>query len=239
MIKTNRSYEHELLDLGPAYYSQEEYDHCLVQLARIGRYLGGNSATLDTLNKFPGITSIIDIGCGGGQFAIQLGQEFPDAAIMGIDISSQAIEFSKTRLSETNVKNVQFKHSTDLRTIGSNSFDIVTSTLVCHHLNDEQLIDFLKQSYRISKQAVVINDLHRHWLAYYGFALIATLFFPNRLIYHDGLLSIKRAFSKQEWMDYLKAADIPWEKCSLTWHWAFRWILRIDSSSKSGSSKGS
>lgn len=232
-MKTGRSYELEILDLGPSHYSQSEYNDCLVQLARIGKFLGGNKATLQALYNLPTIETILDVGCGGGQFAIKVAREFPGIVIKGIDLSSQAIEFANARLQEKNLANVQFEVSSSLTSFASNTFDVVTSTLVCHHLNDDQLIDFLKQSYLIAKQAVIINDLHRHWLAYLGFGLIAALFFPNRLIYHDGLLSIKRAFKKHEWIEYLKAAEIPLEKCCLTWHWAFRWIVRIDASSKS------
>ena len=97
---------------------------------------------------------------------------------MGIDISSQAIEFAEKRLKETHLKNMIFDVSSSSSiTFPAKSFDIVTSTLVCHHLKDDQLIDFLKRSYQIAKKSVIINDLHRHWLAYSGFALIARPFF--------------------------------------------------------------
>lgn len=98
-------------------------------------------------------------------------------------------------------------------------------------MNDDQLIEFLKKSYLVAKK-FIINDLHRHWLASLGFALVAKPFFDNRLIFHDGLLSIKRAFKRQDWIHYLKAAGIPLEQCSITWHWAFRWVLCINTSHK-------
>ena|ERR1700722_19706173 len=231
MTNSKRSDEQELLDLGPASYTQEEYEECLNQLGRIGRFLGGDRATLPLFYKLPKPRTILDVGCGGGQFAIQLAEQFPQAQVMGIDISSQAIEFAKKRLKETFVKNVKFDLSSSSQLpFLPNSFDVVTSTLVCHHLKDDQLIDFLKHSYQIAKRSVIINDLHRHWLAYSGFALIARIFFRNRLICHDGLLSIKRAFKREEWMEYLRAAEIPLERCSITWHWAFRWVLYIDKS---------
>ncbi|MDP1880839.1 MAG: hypothetical protein Q8K60_07855, partial [Parachlamydiaceae bacterium] len=53
-------------------------------------------------------------------------------------------------------------------------------------------------------------------------------FFPNRLIYHDGLLSIKKAFKKKDWLNYLEAANIPLNQCKINWHWPFRWLLTID-----------
>ncbi len=234
MIKIKkRSCEPELLDLGPSYYTKEEYDDCLYQLDRIGRYLGGNKATLATIRKLPKPNSILDVGCGGGQFTIELAKQFPMAQVVGIDISNDAIEFARKKLQNANVRNVLFEvPSSNHLSYELNSFDFVTSALVCHHLNDDQLIEFLKKSYQIATKAVIINDLHRHWLAYLSFAVIAKPVFRNGLIFHDGLLSIKRAFKKQEWINYLKAADIPLEYCSITWHWAFRWMLCIDTSHK-------
>lgn len=234
MIKSNkRSYEPELLDLGPSHYTQEEYKECLNQLDRIGRYLGGNQATLKTFCQLPEPRSILDVGCGGGHFTIELAKRFSKAQITGIDISHEAIAFARKKQQDAKVENVRFEvpSSAEL-SYPPNSYDIVTSTLVCHHLKDDQLIEFLKKSYQTATKTVIINDLHRHWLAYLSFALIAKPMFRNRLIFHDGLLSIKRAFKKEDWIEYLKAAEIPLEHCSITWHWAFRWVLRIDTSHK-------
>ncbi|MBA3956819.1 MAG: methyltransferase domain-containing protein [Parachlamydiaceae bacterium] len=233
MIKRKRSYETELLDLGPSFYTNEEYEECLNQLDRIGRYLGGNKATLKTLHNLPKPHSILDVGCGGGHFTIELAKQFPDAQVVGIDISQEAITFARKKLQHANVGNVLFEvPPSNQLSYSPNSFDIVTSSLVCHHMDDDQLINFLKNSYQVAAKTIIINDLHRHWLAYLSFALIAKPVFCNRLIFHDGLLSIKRAFKKQDWIHYLKAAEIPLEYCTITWHWAFRWVLRIDTSHK-------
>lgn len=228
MMNNSRSYEQELIDLGPSHYTQEEYEDCLHQLARIGRFLGGDRASLKTFRQVKQPETILDVGSGGGQFAIEIGKQFPQAQVVGIDISSDALAFAHQRLQESSLKNVRFQLA-DSPTLSfpANSFDVVTSTLVCHHLNDQELIQFLRDSYHIAKKAIIINDLHRHWLAYASFYLIAKSFFRNRLIFHDGLLSIRRSFSREDWIHYLKAAEIPLEHCSITWHWAFRWIVHI------------
>jgi 2-polyprenyl-3-methyl-5-hydroxy-6-metoxy-1,4-benzoquinol methylase len=228
-----RSYEPELLDLGPSYYTTEEYEECLHQLDRIGRYLGGNQASLKNLHQLPKLQSILDVGCGGGSFTMELAKQFSEAQILGIDISNEAISLARKKQQKANLANLRFEvPSSDQLSYAPNSFDLVTSTLMCHHLNDDQLIEFLKKSYQIAAEGVIINDLHRHWLAYLSFALIAKPIFSNRLIFHDGLLSIKRAFKRQDWIHYLKAAEIPLEHCSITWYWAFRWVVRIDTSHK-------
>jgi len=233
MKKSTRSYQAELIDLGPDFYTPQEYQECLHQLARIGRFLGGDRASKNAFSKLKDLKSILDVGCGGGQFTLKLAKQFPHAQVLGIDISSEAIEFANQRLAETPLKNVSFIVPNSIHlNYPNNNFDVITTTLVCHHMNDENLVEFLKKSYQIAKKRIIINDLHRHWLAYRGFALMAKPLFPNRLISQDGLLSIQRGFKKKEWQNYLTLAGIPLEKCSITWHWAFRWIVTIDSSKK-------
>ncbi|HRD56139.1 MAG TPA: methyltransferase domain-containing protein [Parachlamydiaceae bacterium] len=232
MKKIKRSYELELIDLGSSHYTQEEYEDCLHQLSRIGHFLGGNRATFKALDRHLKIESILDLGCGGGQFALELGKRYPKIKVVGVDIASDAIEYANKQLKKTALKNVSFNQMSSSSSCLSNAFDVVTTTLVCHHLNDEELIDFLKNAYQTAKKAVIINDLHRHWLAFSSFALISKIFFRNRLIHHDGLLSIKRAFTKQDWIHYLKAACIPLEHCRISWYFAFRWVVHIDASKK-------
>ncbi|KAF3362721.1 Uncharacterized protein PHSC3_000708 [Chlamydiales bacterium STE3] len=228
-----RSYEKELIDLGPSHYSKEEYEECLTQLARIGRFLGGDRATLQSFKNLRNPQSILDVGCGGGHFTAELARRYPNASLLGIDLSAEAIAYAQKQHGNAKLNNLQFVATTSPQlTYETNQFDVVTTTLVCHHMTDQQLITFLKEAYRVAKHSVIINDLHRHWLAYFSFACIAKPFFPNRLIFQDGLLSIKRGFKKKEWVDYLHAAEIPLKHCHLTWHWAFRWILKIDTSYK-------
>jgi len=226
---SKRSHKRELLDLGPPHYTADEYRDCLYHLDKIGRFLGGNRATFKALNKLKHTPeSILDVGCGGGLFTLSLAERYLEAKIVGIDISEEAIEIAGENLKKaTNVSaDVQFL-KIYLHEIPE-QFDVVTATLVTHHLSDQDLISFLRQACQTAKQAVILNDLHRHFLASLSFNLITPVLFPNRLIKHDGSLSIKRAFTRQDWWRYLAAAGINKKACKITWHWAFRWIVTID-----------
>lgn len=228
---SQRSHQPEWLDLGSAYYTASEYSDCLYQLDRVGRFLGGDRATFKAFERLKSSpSSILDVGCGGGLFTQRLAQRYPQTEVVGIDISQEAIAFAQKHTSSE--PNIQFivPLSPQLD-YPPNRFDVVTSTLVCHHLSDQELIAFLKQACRTAKQAVILNDLHRHPLATAGFATLVPLFFRNRLIWHDGLLSIQRAFKYKEWVNYLNAAGIHQDYYTITWHWAFRWIVTIDTSS--------
>jgi 2-polyprenyl-3-methyl-5-hydroxy-6-metoxy-1,4-benzoquinol methylase len=226
---SKRSQTPEWIDLDPPCYTQEEYVDCLIQLERIGRFLGGDRATFWAFNQLKSPpASILDVGCGGGQLAIKLAKRYPAASVKGIDLSAEAIAYAHLQLKKESGLSVEFcvPSTAELNELPK-SFDVVTSTLVCHHLSDEQIIEFIKKSVKVAKEAVIINDLHRHLFASYSFFALAPICFPNRLIFHDGLLSIKRAFIRNEWIDYMQASGIPQHAWSLSWHPFFRWILII------------
>jgi len=159
---------------------------------------------------------------------------FPEATVLGIDISQAAIDHAKKHLPEDFKKKVAF-HIQDDKTLAypDNSFDVVTTMLVCHHMTEGELLFFLRESYRVSSQVVIINDLHRHILAYISFSLIAPFVFPNRLIWHDGRLSVRRSFRKRDWLLLLEKAGFQKHQYTLKWNRAFRWTLTVFGNVKS------
>ncbi len=222
MLLTKRSSDLELIDLGPKHYTSQEYLHCLEQLDKVGKHLGGDKATLQAMQKLSFCPdSILDVGCGGGGFTKTLGMLYKQSSITGIEISNDAAQYA---IEHNTSSNVNFKLC-NLKEIPSKSYDVVISTLVCHHLTDEDLIPFLKECLRVAKRKVILNDLHRHPIAWLSFFLIAPILFKNRLITSDGCLSVKRAFKRKDWNLYLQELQIPG---NLSWHWPFRWILTLD-----------
>lgn len=223
-----RSQEKELLDLGPAFYSHDEYSQCLKKLFQVNQLLGFFQSTIKILGSFSKESTVLDVGCGGGLFLLNLSKYFPNMQMLGIDISAAAITDAQQSLHRWQQKNphpqvsFQFQQQAQLD-FPENSFDIILATLVCHHLNDEELIDFLKQAYFAAEKAVIINDLHRHPVAHWLYALVSPLLFRNRLITHDGLISIRRGFTRAEWRLLLEQAGI--QRYQLKWCFPFRWRL--------------
>lgn len=222
MLWPQRSEELELIDLGHPYYTQDEYDACLGKLDKVGDYLGGDRASFKTLEKLSfSPSSILDVGCGGGGFTQKLGQRYPHCSVEGIDISPAAIQYANNH---NQLENVTFKRCY-LQDIPSKSYDLVIATLVCHHLKDHDLVPFLKDCLRVAKRTVIINDLHRHPVAWFLFLISAPVLFRNRLITHDGCLSVKRAFIRDDWMRYFDQLQV---KGDLSWHFPFRWLVTLN-----------
>jgi hypothetical protein len=93
-----------------------------------------------------------------------------------------------------------------------------------HHFKEEELTSFLKQSLKQTNIGIVVNDLHRHRLAYHLFLLLS-IFIKNKMIIEDGLTSVLRGFKRKELELLSKKIDV---KPQISWKWAFRflWIIK-------------
>ena len=205
----------------------------LQELEAVNQWLGGKTTLISALNKVcrphslllkAKTITIADLGCGGGDLlravhawakAKQLNVE-----LIGIDANPfmvrYAVEKSRTfstiRFKTANVLSDAFK---------TMRFDIVCLNTFCHHLSDADLIKLLKQLETQTSTAIIVNDLHRHWIAYLSIKLISRLLNFSYLAKHDGPLSVLRAFRKRELIDLIKQADFDCYR--IRWRWAFRW----------------
>jgi hypothetical protein len=82
-----------------------------------------------------------------------------------------------------------------------------------------------RQLHRQAGIAVIINDLHRHWLAYHSIKLLTRFFSDSYLVKNDAPLSVWRAFQRNELKRLVEEAGI--DRYSLRWMWAFRWQLLL------------
>jgi SAM-dependent methyltransferase len=86
--------------------------------------------------------------------------------------------------------------------------DLVISSLFTHHLSDAEIVRFLQWMDRVTARGWFINDLHRERMPYYLFGALAGLMRWHRFIRHDGLISIRRSFAPQDWLDYSAEAGL-------------------------------
>jgi hypothetical protein len=106
-----------------------------------------------------------------------------------------------------------------------NQPDIVVAGLFCHHLTDAQLLIFFENIAKNVKIAGIINDLHRHPIAYYGIKYLTQWFSKSRFTKNDAPLSVLRGFSRTNLGDLLQKAGV--KNYELRWKWAFRFLLVI------------
>lgn len=230
---SNRSSETEIMD--DFTMKGVLFRDTLDKLEIINRLLGGNKVTIKGLkellkNKSKNkIITIVDLGCGHGDILRDIAKfgrkNNYTFRLIGIDANIAAIDYAKElscEYSELSFKAIDI-FSDDFK---KQSYDIVLCTLFLHHFKNNELISFLKMTIERATIGVVVNDLHRHKLAYYLFKLIG-FFVKNKMIREDGLTSILRAFKKKDLENISKQIKVYF---SIQWKWAFRylWILKKD-----------
>lgn len=227
-----RSNEAEIMDdLG---YSGEMMDRTLHELEIINKWLGGNGVTLGGLKKLlmthdPKETiNIADLGCGRGDMLRLISswakKEKRVVRLFGIDANPYIIGAARTNLRDhpniellaMNVFSAEFQKL---------KFDIVIGTLFYHHFTDEQMLMFFRQLKDQVRIGYIMNDIHRHSLAYYSIRLLTRYFSRSSMVKFDAPLSVLRAFKKQELVEILNKAGI--EIFTIQWKWAFRWQVLV------------
>jgi ubiquinone/menaquinone biosynthesis C-methylase UbiE len=199
-----RSYELEHLDIGD--YTPAEYEGCIVELQRVNRWLGDESALRDSLLKEierAGLQSfsVLDVGAGSGELlrvAAKWARETDRrASFVGLELNERSataiLEESREFPEIGSVRSDAFRLPFTDR-----EFDYAICSLFTHHFRDERVVDLLREMSRVAGRGIFVIDLHRDPVAYYFYTTVGRLFLRNRLIREDGALSILRSFKPDE-----------------------------------------
>lgn len=202
-----------------------EIDPLLGGLEMVNKYLGGYQVVFSALKEVSVQNSfhISDWGCGSGDVLRAIAQKWKNLNLnfIGIDATPAAVNFANRKNTEPNISfilaDVLSKEISELK------FDIVLSTLFTHHFADDEWILLVRKMMACSRHAVIIDDLHRHWLPYYAIKLITKLLTNSCLAQNDGPLSVLKGFKRKELKFLLQKAGI--KNYTIMWMWAFRWQI--------------
>lgn len=222
---TKRSYQKELMDRDDIPFA--DMAQTLKELNTINTRLGGHAITIKGLLPFIKnieTITVCEIGCGGGDnlFAIYkyCNQHKIPVSFIGIDMNTECIAFAKQQYAQLDCQWICSDYSLVQM---QKQPDVIFSSLFCHHFTDEHLIDMLKWLQSNTRKGFFINDLQRHWLAYYLIKYITKFFSKSYLVKNDACLSVSRGFKKKEWQQLLKKAGIM--NYTISWRWAFRYLV--------------
>jgi ubiquinone/menaquinone biosynthesis C-methylase UbiE len=209
-----RSYELEDIDTGN--YTPEEYEGCISELQVVNRWMGDAHALKQTLLKDAEQQnvrefSVLDVGAGSGEllrvaasWARETGRRFKGVGLELNERSAQAIlEESKTFPEISSVRADALRLP-----FGDAEFDYVMCSLFTHHFRDEQVVDILREMHRVAQRRIFVIDLHRDPVPYFFYTTLGKLVLKNRLIRHDGALSILRSFKPRELLSLAQAAGL-------------------------------
>jgi len=204
--------------------SYEDFRACLHSLEQVNRWLVGYRPTLAWLDRFPRASHeplhILDVGSGGGDLLRQIADRARRRGIAvqltGIDLNPYAAraaaEATREELGITWVTGDALEYRPE------KPVDIVVSSLMAHHLEDEEIITQLRWMEATARVGWFINDLERSEWACGAFEWVARLVRWHRFVRHDGPVSFRRAFRGEDWVRLLALADVPREAVTLE-HW--------------------
>ena len=214
----HRATDAELMDaddLAPATYAA-----LIADLARVNTITLARPPTLRWLAQATRGTagfSLVDVGFGHGDMLRAIaGWAGKRAQLTGIDLNPRSAPVAAAASAGLGITYL----TGDAAALAGQP-DYIVSSLVAHHMTDDELVGFIAWMEATAVRGWFINDLHRNRIAWAGFRLLATLLRWHPIVRHDGALSVRRAFVRADWVRLLAAAGVP--EARVRWHLPFRW----------------
>jgi ubiquinone/menaquinone biosynthesis C-methylase UbiE len=192
----------------------------LQDMSRINRWFGGVATTRSMIERLASSTgkrsfTLLEVAAGFGEVPRLAGQQL---ARKGITINVTHLDRDQSHL----LPGTRAVAADALALpFSDNAFDLIGCSLFAHHLEPDELAQFAAEAVRVSRCAVLINDLIRHPLhvamVYAGFPLLRSYVSRN-----DGVASVKRAYVPDEMSQILASGVGSAGKIEISQHFLFR-----------------
>ena len=201
----------ELLDQGAG--SLADVRDNLREIWRMNRFFGG--ITTLTRYLYPLLRNqaepvrVVDLGTGSGEMGLLLTrwaeQNQRQVAVTGLDFSARNLSVA-TPQAQSVIHLIQADACA--LPFAEQQVDYFISSLFLHHLSPDQIVALLRDAYQRARCGIVMTDVIRGDLPLAAFRLIQPLFARNYLTRHDGVISIKRAYTPDELRSLSQEAGI-------------------------------
>lgn len=209
--------------------SPDDMRACLADLARANTLVLGRRPTLAWLARatrgWPRGTkfTLVDVGAGEGDMLRAIARWAKRrgfaARLTGYDLNARCA--AAARAATDPALGIEYVAGDAMTAPGRPDF--IISALVAHHMADDEIARFIGWMDATATRGWLINDLHRHALAFHGFRLLANVARWHRFVRHDGPLSVARGFVRADWTRLLAAARV--EGAEVAWRFPFRWTV--------------
>jgi hypothetical protein len=189
----------ELLDSGEA--THDEIQGSLADLRFINSAFGGFGTSKFLLARVFGKTklgrlAVLEVAAGNGDGSASMQRHF-GAKLRCTLLDRKAAHLNGSRQAFPSVVadalSMPFQDSV---------FDIVTCSLFAHHLEPDELHRFADEALRISRIALLINDIRRS-AVHLGLVYLGMPLYRSRITRHDSVASVKRAYTSEEMKNIL------------------------------------
>jgi ubiquinone/menaquinone biosynthesis C-methylase UbiE len=155
--------------------------------------------------------SILDVGAGSGEL-LRVAADW--ARQTNRQMTAVGLELNERSAESINEESRRFDEISSVRgnalelPFADNSFDYVICSLFTHHFVEEQVVTILREMSRVARRRIFVIDLNRHPIAYLLYTTLGKLVLHNRLLRHDGALSILRSFKAVELLELGQRAGL-------------------------------
>jgi ubiquinone/menaquinone biosynthesis C-methylase UbiE len=206
----------ELLDSDSG--TPEEIASSLADLRWINRTFGGRATTLAMVEQVAKATganqlSLLEVAAGSGDSPRYASREL---AMRGFDLKITLLD---RRASHVGNGGRSVAGDALALPFQDGSFDLASSGLFAHHLSPDDVVQFVNESLRVSRKAVLINDLIRHPL-HLAMVYAGSPLYRSRLTRHDAPASVRQAYTVSEMREMLRATTA--SRVEISRHYLFR-----------------
>ncbi len=191
----------------------------LRDLNHVNDWFGGTRATTHLLRRVAdksGATelSLLEIGAGLGHVPLSAKERLAQG---GLTFRVTLLDRLWTHLPRNGVPAV----SGDAMQLPfrDGAFDVVSCSLLAHHFAPDVLPDLCGEALRVARRAVLVNDLIRSRL-HLVLAHVVLPIFRNHITRHDGIASVRAAYTVAEMKSLLRQA--PARDIEFSRHFLFR-----------------
>ena len=206
-----------------------ELERALRELGWINRLLGGWRTTRNALEEVvpaQGGWSMLDVGTGGGDIPLAAAhwsrRRGQPLQVVALDFNAHVCRWAARETA--GVDEVQVCQA-DIAALpfAPDSFDVVHCGMFLHHFPQERAAEIVGHLYRLCRRGVIINDLHRHPVAYYFTRHILCRWARSPMVQHDAPLSVLRGFTRRDLAELQDLVGVEFYK--VLWQWAFRYLV--------------
>lgn len=214
LFTPRRRHDPELMD-APGLPEAEVADAYRVLRTVNRQFFGGRRPILREMDRFlrenstSGEITLLDVGSGSGDLT-RIAQAY--LVSKGCPTRGMAVDRDPTAIRLAHQEGLQATLADALRLPFANqSIDIITCVKFAHHFSGFSLNLLIAEMARVSRRRAIVLDIRRNWLAYAGFVAWSRVFTRNRLVRHDGPLSVLRGFIEPELWDLSRPqSDFSW-----------------------------